>query len=98
MGVHLLRFGLGRRPAGADGPDRLIGDDQLRGRGAGSGSEPASWRATTPSATPPSRSAALSPTHTMAIRPAATAASALAGPARSVSPWSWRRSEWPTMT
>ena len=46
---------------------------------------------------PASRSAWVSPTQTIATSPARQAASALARTTASVSPWSARRSEWPTM-
>ncbi len=65
---------------------------------AASGTEAASWVPTTSSVRPASRSASVSPMQTMAVRPPARIASALARTAASVSPWSARRSEWPTIT
>ena len=50
------------------------------------------------SVAPISRSARVSPMQTIATSPARHAASALASTMPSVSPWSVRRSEWPTMT
>jgi hypothetical protein len=57
-----------------------------------------SWRATTRSVVPASRSASVSPTHTIGTSPFASAAAALAATSSSLSPCIARRSEWPTMT
>ena len=65
---------------------------------ARAGTEPCTCRDRTASVCPASRSACVSPMHTMATSPARQAASALAITTASVSPWSVRRSEWPTMT
>ena len=86
------------RETGADRPHRLVGDDgvgRLRllaaaRRRAGARPPPASGP---PGARPRSRRCRRSP-----IRPARCAASALAFTSRSRSPWSARRSEWPTIT
>ena len=47
---------------------------------------------------PASRWASVSPTHTIGVMPAASAALVLSATTASVSPWYWRRSEWPTIT
>ena len=47
---------------------------------------------------PAARSASDSPTQTMAVRPARHAAAAFRATSASVSKWSIRRSEWPTIT
>ena len=71
-GVDLLRLGGGGGLAGADRPHRLVGDRHLAR--AASASRPASpwrtWRSTTSSVRPASRSASVSPTQTMGRRPA----------------------------
>ncbi len=56
----------------------------------------ASWRLTTASVWPASRSCSVSPTQTMGVRPAASARCAFCATTWSVSPWYWRRSECPT--
>ena len=59
---------------------------------------PASWRETTSSVRPPSRSCSVSPTQTMGSSPAESTALAFRFTPSSVSPNSWRRSEWPRIT
>ena len=55
------------------------------------------WRSTTASVRPSSRSTSVSPTHTMGISPAASAAMTLCATKASLS-WKWcLRSLWPTM-
>src|SRR2546422_478507 len=56
----------------------------------------ASWRFTTGTVWPASRSARVSPTHSTGTRLAARAAAVFLRVSSSVSPNSWRRSEWPT--
>ena len=97
MRVGCGHFRRGRRLAGADRPDRFVGDHQLGRRRSGRhaalelGLEHAS-------VLPASRSASVSPMQTIGSSPARHAASALARTMASVSPQSVRRSEWPTMT
>ena len=90
------------RAAGADRPDRLVGDDQVR-RDAGPFARttpraPSSCALTVLSALPDSRSASSSPTHRMGRRPASAQRRILRPMSSSLSSWSRRRSEWPTMT
>ena len=71
-GVHLLRLLGRRRPPGADGPDRLVGDDGAR-PGPRRRTARAPHRAAAPTTAcvrPASRSASCSPTHRIGIRPA----------------------------
>ena len=62
------------------------------------GSEPSSWRLTTWSVSPSRLSCPVSPMQMIAFSPARWAALALAATTASLSPWSVRRSEWPTIT
>ncbi len=86
-----------RRQAGADRPDRLVGHDQIGARSrrpaasrrAGRRRPPASGRHR---AAPASRRCRRSPRGPRARRLPPSA-----GPAHRSSPWSARRSEWPTM-
>ena len=66
--------------------------------GCSSTSPGASCRASTSSVSPASRSASVSPTHMMGSRPWSSAAWTFFCTLSSVSPKSWRRSEWPMMT
>ena len=96
--VHLGDVGGRGREPGADRPHRLVGDDGVAGGRACRAASPRAGARPPPSVSPARRSPAVSPTHTMAVRPARCAASALALTSRSRSPWSARRSEWPTIT
>ena len=95
--VHVADVVEGRDLAGADRPDRLIGDREILGTADRVGSEASSWLETVAIASPRSRTSRLSPTHRMTRRPAASAASALARTSASLSCWASRRSLWPTM-
>jgi hypothetical protein len=96
--VHLGDVGRRRDLAGADRPDRLIGDDELALALAGLRSEPRSCPETTSIWAPAARCSSLSPTQTIACRPWRSAASALARTDSFDSRCSARRSLWPTMT
>ena len=64
--VHLLRDLRGRGAAGADRPDRLVGDHELAARASGTSARlPASCPATTSIVRPASRSSSDSPTQTI---------------------------------
>ena len=85
--------------AGADRPDRLVGDGERPVPAAStSASARVSWRVSRASVSPASRSASVSPTHRISSRPAAIAAGTFSASASSVSPNSCRRSEWPSST
>ncbi len=95
--MNLLDICSRRRQPGPDRPDRLIGHHQIgrrrsirqRALRAGRRRRPASARHRAASR--------VSPMQTMAMSPARQAASAFCRTSASVSPWSARRSEWPTM-
>ena len=98
--VHLRRVVGGGVPAGADGPDRLVGEHQPRpvarrapcraAARAGGGSPARCGRPRARRASRPRRPAACSP--------ALSAATVFRATCSSVSPNRWRRSEWPTRT
>ena len=96
IGGHLRGGGL----AGADRPDRLIGNGHFRGlvRRKCREMRLAHWRRRTSSVRPASRSSRTSPTQTIGISPASSATLSLRLTVSSVSPKYWRRSEWPMMT
>ena len=87
-----------RRAAGADRPDRLVGDDERRraSRRRGSSRRAGGRRRRGPRR-PRARPASRRRRRWRAGR-RATPPSALARTSASVSPWSVRRSEWPTIT
>ena len=62
MGMHLGDIGRRGGLAGADRPDRLVGDDGIGRRSRRPGIEPVELRPTTSSALPASRCSSVSPT------------------------------------
>jgi hypothetical protein len=95
--VHLGHVGRRRGAAGADRPDRLVGDDQL-GIAAQLGKRTGELAGDSLDRFARLALASVSPTQTIACRPWASAASPLARISSSLSRWCSRRSEWPTMT
>ena len=69
---------------------------RTRSRAARGAGVPTTWRSSTASVSPASRSASVSPTHAMTARPASSAASARRRTVSSVSQKCCRRSECPT--
>ena len=92
--VRLLRLLGGRRLAGADRPDGLVGEDEALGS-ATAAAIARTWRSSTCSVSPASRSGSVSPTQAIAQRPASSAALARCAAVSSVSAKYWRRSESP---
>ena len=73
--MRLLRLVRRRRLAGADRPHRLVGDTALRQAATpAAASTASSWRATTASVAPASRSSSVSPTQKIGVSPARRAA------------------------
>ena len=87
------------RPAGADRPDRLIGDDGVRRSGRTAAASRRAGASRRQASAPSCRSRPVSPMQMIAASPARWAAAAPWRRRRHrVSPWSVRRSEWPTIT
>jgi hypothetical protein len=84
--------------AGADRPDRLVGDDDAVDALVEQLDRRAELAPDDRLGLPASRSASVSPTQTIGTRPCLSAAAAFCATSRSLSPCSARRSEWPTMT
>ena len=98
---HGRRVGAPRGPAGPDRPDRLIGDDQVRGTGAAASTTDEralqlGLDGRLRAARPPAPRAARRRTGSGA-GPPSTQRTSLRPMSSSVSPWSRRRSECPTM-
>ena len=96
--AHRLGVVGGGRAAGADGPDRLVGDDHRRrparlAQPGEAGARPG--RAPWPRCSPASRSSSVSPTHMIGVIAVARIAFTLRLTISSVSPKSSRRSLWP---